>query len=469
MLRRTFNPYVSRRRDTGWFKPTFDVPETVKQLETWKSKTDVIYFGTERDGLTWHRSAGEEFLSDYEAIVMGWISSKLDQRSSLTSKSTFTGLTTTGSSDSTNTATKSKEETFLTVRSLFCQHPFGVQTAGLDQAGKIHLKLHRSAYLRALQFYVRDVVCDKYKQRLISQYRLLGAKLTWPKIKDTLLKDLIDQPLAHYLQQLVNNLRDNGVAVLVWVESRQALEADLATLWCPDVSEPGSTFRTTCLHFCVRQMSPTEKRILTIPRSSTELEKLTLADLHERCTELSADAFPVFHRSSLRAQGRPLHPDDQPSGGVAPNGTDTGAKPEPAPAETPPVKEPRHKHSFCKSCMERHPWGRHTKARHNDNDNDTNEDDTDTKVDETTTPTAKKPFRRRVRLDDAAGPSPITPKRTDTPVVVRLLANAMTKRKNDGQCMRCGKDGHILSECDKDAPNCGAERAALRLVFSPNA
>ena len=109
MLRQTFNPYVSRRTDTGWFKLTFGVPETVKALETWKSKTDVIYFGTERDGLTWHRSAGEEFLSDYEAIVMGWISSKLDQQRLLTSKSTFTGLMATGPSDSTKAATKTTE------------------------------------------------------------------------------------------------------------------------------------------------------------------------------------------------------------------------------------------------------------------------------------------------------------------------------------------------------------------------
>ena len=176
MLRRTFNPYVSRRRDTGWFKPAFDVPETIKALETWKRHTDVIFYGAEKDGLAWHRSAGEEFISDYEAIILGWVSTKLDQRKSLTSQIAFTDL---GAQASTGTAsTKSKEMIFLTVRSLFCKYPFGTETQDLDPAGKCHLALHRSAFKRALLYYIRDVVCPKYHKRLQSSYRLLGAKLT---------------------------------------------------------------------------------------------------------------------------------------------------------------------------------------------------------------------------------------------------------------------------------------------------
>ena len=89
MFRDDFNPYVSERRAQAWWPPPFDVPETIKQLEIWRKTSNVQLFGAVKDGRRWHRSAGEEFLADYESVVMAWVSRKLDSRASLTTKSVF--------------------------------------------------------------------------------------------------------------------------------------------------------------------------------------------------------------------------------------------------------------------------------------------------------------------------------------------------------------------------------------------
>ena len=221
------------------------------------------------------------------------------------------------------------------------------------------------------------------------------------------------------------------------------------------------------------QMTPTEKRILSVPRSSADLVKLTLADLHERCSELSAEAFPVFRRRDLRGQ-RP-HKQDKDSGGTeAPIDADedsgsTGDQSAPTPTPTPPKTTTPQRHSFCKSCQERHPWGRHTKTRRQDDDDD---DDKGTETDDNSSQTPPQARIKRTRmqkqLDGAAGPAPLSADRKTTTLAVRLMANAYSKRKDQNKCMRCGKEGHILADCSTVYNDPEFERLVLRRVFSPN-
>ena len=141
MFRDDFNPYVSERRAQAWWPPPFDVPETIKQLEIWRSTSNVQLFGTVKDGRRWHRSAGEEFLADYEGVVMAWVSRKLDSRASLTTKSVFASPL--RRSESSEGTARSDDETLLTVRALFAQDPFGESVDGLDKTGRQLLTIHR--------------------------------------------------------------------------------------------------------------------------------------------------------------------------------------------------------------------------------------------------------------------------------------------------------------------------------------
>ena len=72
--------------------------------------------------------------------------------------------------------------------------------------------------------------------------------------------------------------------------------------------------------------------------------------------------------------------------------------------------------------------------------------------------TAAKAKRRTLaeRLKDGAGEEPSNPSR-----IAGLLLKLYQKRKKQGDCMRCGKQGHLLATCPAAKPP--AEDAVLRM------
>jgi len=262
MYGNSFDPYSSQQHSRDWPKPPFGIPETVKAIQDWKKSTHMVLYGTIQEGKKWHKSAAELFLDHYMAMIMSWICFKLDKRSTLTRRSVYAGVSLAApSSPQRDAASKTPDETLMTIRSLFAADPFGTTTTGVDALGHKLLFLHRSAYDKALVYFVKDIVTVIIRRKIAIEFRIRGEALKWKQVRAILMADLQHQPLAYYVEKLVSDIRPANEDIVDWLGSRQALFQDLLRLW----GTPDGNFHSMNVHYALRQISDEEQRLLQVP------------------------------------------------------------------------------------------------------------------------------------------------------------------------------------------------------------
>ena len=189
--------------------------------------------------------------------------------------------------------------------------------------------------------------------------------------------------------------------------------------------------------------------------------------LRSRAAEYTSDAFKTFLRSDLRitttkqsgvydVTETPTTPAKHHPPGALKRGTGALEKDK----KNKPGDNP-----YCRNCGEKHPYGAHTKPRPT-SWTPLRQQPAEGAEDTPGSPNDASPRRTEPELlGDGAGPAPAHATRTMSDIT-RLHFNAYKKRRDNGQCLRCGEAGHLIKECPKPAKDQTIEREVLSRIFT---
>ena len=145
--------YQSGLKYKGFWKPPFDTKEKGKALGDWKKGSNTL-LGEKNEGRKMYivrRQVGEECLDKQllghdDRLGHGHIH-KLARHKAWHQETTFAGLDLVGAVKNEEGAghATSATEAITQMRTMFCNHPFGTQDAGLEPLGKKLIEMHRRA------------------------------------------------------------------------------------------------------------------------------------------------------------------------------------------------------------------------------------------------------------------------------------------------------------------------------------